>query len=262
MLAYIQISSQAKSAMPPAPSASSNTQTVPEKKTLQDKEKSPGKPEAEGAIEKTQDSDAGKKPSASVTVFSVDRNYVASGMMGDIDDIKIGAGEGGVRQFVYTPTGKGQHEWTYKYKANQENPSPAKFAGVFYLNPPDDFGTSPNCGWDLRGFHRVAWEARSIGESINVEFLIGGIDLVWREDKGMWVRVPPPHPDSMPRTSLGTPTLTNEWKPFSVEIDQPMENFKRVVAGFAWTITWGDNNVNPRDGRKLVLELRNIRYEK
>src|SRR5579864_6647375 len=218
-------------------SQSSSEKTVSQTST-ESSEKKPNNSAAADKSEKPNDSDAGKKPSATASVFSVDSNYVASGKMGDVDDIEIGTGEGGATQFVYTPKGLGQHEWTWKYKDNQENKDPAKFGGVVYLSPPDDFGMSPDCGWDLRGFHRVVWEARSPGQNINVEFIIGGVNWLWHQEKGKWEKVPPPHPDSMPRIGLGTKPLSNDWQKFEAEIQQPPESFKRIVGGFSWIITW------------------------
>jgi hypothetical protein len=212
-------------------------------------------------VARAQVADTGRPVQSSINSFTVDSNYTATGKMGDVDDVEISAGDEGGTQFIYTPTGKGQHEWSWKYKDNKLNPDPAKFVGVVYLNPPDDFGMSPTCGWDLRGFHRISWEARSLGGDLKVDFIVGGVNWMWHEEKGTWVKVTPPYPDSMPRVAWMKP-VTKDWQHFDVTIEQPTESFKRVVGGFAWTISWGANHVKPGDGRKLTLEIRNVRYEK
>ena len=196
--------------------------------------------------------------------FSVDKNYVPSGKMGDVGDVEIGFGSGGSRQFTYIPMGREPHEYRWKYRDNQLTKEPAKFAGVIYLNPADDFGSSPSCGWDLRGFHRVTWEARSAGkDDIDVDFFVGGIDWVWQQKDGKWTTVSPPYPDSMPRAGLGSKNLTHEWQTFHESVDQPAESFKRVVGGFGWSMSWGSRHSENHDDKSpLILELRNIRYEK
>jgi len=213
-------------------------------------------------VARAQVANIGSSVTSSASSFSVDSKYAATGKMGDVDDVEFSAGDEGGTRFVYIPTGNGQHEWTYKYKDNKLNPEPAKFVGVYYLNPPDDFGMSPKCGWDLRGFHQITWEARSVGDNLKVEFIVGGVDWMWHQEEAAWQKVTPPYPDSMPRVSLGTKSVTNGWQTFTARIDQPSDSFKRVVGGFAWTMTWGSNHVAPGDGRKLTLEVRNVRYEK
>ena len=98
-----------------------------------------------------------------------------------------------------------------------------------------------------------------------------GINWVWKqsEDK-RWEIVSAPYPDTMPRISLGTRKLTNEWQTFSESLeDQPEGNFARVVGGFGWVANWGNNGVEPdasgmrpSEVKTFTFEVRDIFYVK
>jgi hypothetical protein len=92
--------------------------------------------------------------------------------MGDIGDItpeKV-PGERLIR-FRYEAQGRGPHEWDHKYVDGELNPSPAKFAGVMFLD--GDWARTAS-GFDLRGKRVVRWEARSLEGDVYVKFLAGG----------------------------------------------------------------------------------------
>jgi hypothetical protein len=170
--------------------------------------------------------------------------------------------------FEYETTGKGQHEWDYKYINGERNPNPAGFGGVFYLDPPNNFGTSCG-GYDLRKFRRtIRWEARSLSGDVNVEFIIGGIDWIWDERNKQKIKTL--FPDSMPRVGLGVKKLTSAWQTFGYDLsDRPESEFARVINGFSWVISWGMNGVRfneertgPDRSKTFKIELRNIRYER
>jgi hypothetical protein len=207
----------------------------------------------------------GKLPSSAES-FSIDRNYAPSGTLGDIYDVRI------IQTpissiFEYETTGVGPHEWDYKYIGDKLNPTPAGFAGVFYLDPPNNFGTVCG-GFDLRGFRRlIEWEARSLDGEVNVEFIIGGVDWIWDEEKK---KVKPRYPDSMPRVSLGTRKLTTKWQSFEFNLlDRPEADFARVVNGFTWVINWNSNGLRfnkdrtgPEQPKSFKIEIRNIYYKR
>jgi hypothetical protein len=170
--------------------------------------------------------------------------------------------------FEYTATGQGSHEWDYKYVGDKLNDKPAGFGGVFYLDPPNNFGNVCG-GFDLRRFRRlIRWEARSLGGEVNAEFIIGGVEWIW--DEGSKKKVKPEFPDSMPRVSLGIRKLTANWQTFEADLsDRPESDFTRVVNGFTWMISWSANGVRfnkERTGaeqpKTFKIEIRNIRYER
>jgi hypothetical protein len=199
--------------------------------------------------------------------FSVNERYHPSGKMGDIGDITVNRGVN-IDQFIYNVGGRGPHEWDYKYVHGAINNSAAQFAGVMYLDPPNNWGWDPCGGYDLRGFRRITWEARSIGGEVLIEFLVGGVKWEWNGTRMGKVNVS--YPDSLPRTSLGTKSLTENWQFFEHTFsEQSLDYFKRVVGGFGWVINWGSNNILPNDEgtapvqpRTLRIEIRNVRYER
>ena len=200
--------------------------------------------------------------------FSVYPNYDPSGSMGDIGDVTVQRMPEGVR-FIYKIMGRGPHEWDWKYVNGKLNSKFAKFAGVMYLNPPNNWGMDPAGGFDLRRINNaIKWEARSFTEPVNVEFIIGGV--LWKWDDQKKDRVAVPYSDSMPRFSLGTKTLTASWQPFETNLSHmPEDNFRCVVGGFAWIINWESNQVQlnnaetgPEPTKIFEIEIRNIHYER
>lgn len=216
----------------------------------------------------TSDGYVGKPPDNS-ELFLVYPNYDPSGYMGDSGDITVEKSPEVVR-FIYETKARGPHEWEWKYVKCELNSRPCQFAGVVYLDPPNNFGERPDGGFDLRESRYIRWEARSVTGTVNVEFVIGGIDWRWDDQKECPDRVSVPHPGSMPRVSLGIKTLTEHWQPFEYDLsNQPEDNLKRVVGGFAWVISWGSNQVRlneagtgPEQPETFVIEIRNIRYER
>ena len=207
------------------------------------------------------------KPVGNSESFLIYPNYDPSGYMGDIGDITVKK-DPAVVGFIYEICGRGDHEWDYKYINGELNPNPAKFAGVMYLNPPNNWGMESDGGFDLRGFRSIKWEARSLQEEVNVEFIIGGITWIWDDDNKM--RQSALYPGSMPRDSLGIYTLNKNWQEFQVNLsDHPEDDFQYVVGGFSWVIDWGSNQVDldnpgtcPEQPKTFTIEIRNIRYER
>ncbi|MCX5645049.1 MAG: hypothetical protein NTZ17_10260 [Phycisphaerae bacterium] len=202
---------------------------------------------------------------------SVMEEYHPSGLMGDIGDLRPTARMEEADQFTYEPQGRGSHEYDYKYVNGILNERPAQFAGVMYLHPRGNWGTDPAGGCDLRDVADVIrWEARAVDGTVNVEFLIGGITWTW--DEMAKKKVPAPYPDSLPHTDLGTKRLTSEWKLFEVDLREKgrvRDDFKKVVGGFGWVITWAanglkmsDDALSPNQKKVFIIEIRNIRYER
>ena len=199
--------------------------------------------------------------------FDVDASYHTSGKMGDTRDITISELDI-LTRFTYQTEGQGPHQWDWTYINRELNPEPAQFAGVMYLDPPNNWGELEEGGYDLRGFRQITWEARSVEGDVYTQFVIGGI--VWQWDDINRDKVNSPYPDSMPRTSLGTKRLDNGWQSFSFDLSQlPEETLACMIGGFGWVISWGSNGVEinaarigPIQAKTFIIELRNIRYEK
>jgi hypothetical protein len=90
--------------------------------------------------------------------FSVGTHYDPSGNFGDTGDIMV-ARMPGFDHFEYDTKGL-KPEWEWKYINHKRNPIPAQFAGVMYLDPPNNWGLRAG-GYDLRSCRSVKWEARA-----------------------------------------------------------------------------------------------------
>jgi len=207
----------------------------------------------------------GRLPDSTIQ-FPVMMKYNPSGLMGDVNDITVER-KGTSDVFRYEPRGIGKHEWEWKYVDGRLNPAPAKFAGVMYLEPPNNWGREYG-GWKLSELKGVIrWTARSLKGTIYVEFVIGGVRWVWDDKK---TKMSPQYPDSMPRTSLGVKELAEEWQTFEFSLrGHPSEDFLRVLGGFAWIITWDSNGVKSDKSNKasaqwpvFEIELRDVFYER
>lgn len=207
------------------------------------------------------------KPSGSSDSFPIYANYDPSGYMGDVGDLIVERYPELIR-FTYETMGRGPHEWEYKYINNELNVNLCQFAGVMFLDPPNNWGEVATGGFDLRGRRVVKWEARSLTVPTHVEFVMGGI--AWRWNDGEKERVDVPYPDSMPQISMGVRTLTEEWQLFEKDLSDLSEDyFRSVVGGFGWVISWGSNRVRLNETRTgsdepqtFIFELRNIRFER
>ena len=49
------------------------------------------------------------------------------------------------------------------------------WAGIYWLEPKDNWGTYPNGGFDLSGFTRLRFQARSPTPGLEVKFFVGGV---------------------------------------------------------------------------------------
>lgn len=213
------------------------------------------------------------KPVGDIHMLPIMNAYDPSGHMGDIGDITV-AKQGEVIRFTYDTRGRGPYEWDWKYVDCAANPNPARFSGVMILDPPNNWGTIKDGGHDLRGFKTIRWEARSLSGDVYVEFLMGGVAWQWKHDDqtNCWAKESVPYPDSMPRLSLGVKLLNEKNQSFEYDLSSlPAEYLQKVVGGFGWTVSWGDNGVEldpnattpqPLQPRKIVIEISNIRYEK
>jgi hypothetical protein len=206
------------------------------------------------------------KAIGNVAMFSVDDSFTPTGKMGDIGDVAVDEQQGLVR-FVYQAAGRGPHLWEWKYDSEgKENPQPAQFAGVMYLDPRGNWGSDPEGGYDLRSCHRVIkWEARSIDGPVEVKFVLGGD----KRDAATKERGKFPYPNSIDQR-LGTKKLDAQWQPFEFDLSNiPDDRFKRVVGGFGWVIAWSSNGVKLNkeqtgadQAKTFTIEIRNVRYER
>jgi hypothetical protein len=121
------------------------------------------------------------------------------------------------------------------------------------LHPADNFGTVRDAGFNLSGFKKLTFWARTDTPPAIVRFQVGGV--------GWGVATPPPYPDSLqaPRHS-GWKELTTHWQ--RGEIDLTGVDLSHIVGGFAWVANWDNNGIIEGRPRKLVFYLDDIRFER
>ncbi len=161
-------------------------------------------------------------------------HFAPSGWMGDYGDLKINDAS------TDNPAdGRTAIKWTYNGKGAQG----ANWAGVFWQQPPNNWGDKPG-GFDLTGFKRLTFWARgeSGGETLT-EIKVGGITGE--------------HGDS-DAASIGPITLTKEWKKYTIELAD--KNLTHIVGGFCWA-TNVDSNPTIREN-PVVFLFDEIKFEK
>jgi len=122
------------------------------------------------------------------------------------------------------------------------NNSGTRWAGIYWQQPANNWGTVPNAGFSLQGPTQLTFWARGEkgGETIN-EFKMGGINSGEHADS-----------DS---ASIGPVQLTKDWKKY--EIDLKGKDLSYVIGGFCWA-----TNIDVNDPEGIVFYLDDIRYEK
>ncbi len=152
-----------------------------------------------------------------------DNHFVPSGWMGDYGDIKLDTGwkdnpHGGTTciKIVYTCEQKQGAGW----------------AGIFWQNPANNWGTKPG-GYDLTGAKKLVFWARGEkgGEMLSktqvgtlAEVKVGGITGEYADS------------DSV---SIGPLMLTPEWKEYTIDLTG--KDLTYISGGFCWAASAADN---------------------
>ena len=158
-----------------------------------------------------------------------DNHYFSTGWMGDSGDLKMDESS------AETPHGGStciKNSYTNKASGG------ARWVGVYWQNPPNNWGTRPG-GYDLTGAKQLTFWARGEkgGERIE-EFKVGGVTGE--------------HPDS-DIAGIGPVVLTMEWKQYTVSLEG--KDLSSISGGFAWST----NLDAVPDG--CVFYLDDIQYE-
>lgn len=160
---------------------------------------------------------------------SPDNHYIPSGWMGDYGDIKFDD------KAMDSPQGGSTSiKVVYSNNATQG----ARWAGIYWQNPPNNWGTRPG-GYDLTGAKKLTFWARGEkgGERIE-EFKMGGINGEYSDS------------DS---AGIGPVVLTTEWQQFTIDLEG--KDLSSIIGGFCWATNL---DVNP-DGATFYIDT--IRYE-
>jgi hypothetical protein len=160
---------------------------------------------------------------------SPDNHYIPSGWMGDYGDIKFDD-----KAMDQPHGGSTSIKVVYTNNATQG----ARWAGIYWQNPPNNWGTRPG-GYDLTGAKKLTFWARGEkgGERIE-EFKMGGINGEYSDS------------DS---AGIGPVVLTPEWQQFTIDLEG--KDLSSIIGGFCWATNL---DVNP-DGATFYLD--DIRYE-
>ena len=167
-------------------------------------------------------------------------NFTRQMVMGDIGDVRQQAGNDGSDRFIYTPHGRGPHEWDYKYVAGGLNSEPARFAGVMYVNcvVGSRPGTTNQDGMDMRPWRRkIEWEARVVSGAATIKVVIGGITWAWKNDTHEPYTLP--FGDTLRSRDLGSYELKPNWQRFEFDLAGASlkdEELRRVIGGFGWVM--------------------------
>jgi hypothetical protein len=122
-----------------------------------------------------------------------------------------------------------------------EYKSTGGWAGIYWQQPANNWGTVPNAGFNLQGATKLTfWAKGETGTEMINEFKMGGMSAG-------------EYPDS-DSASIMSIQLTKEWKKY--EIDLRGRDLSHVIGGFGWA---ANIDSNPQG---VVFYLDDIRYEK
>ena len=158
-----------------------------------------------------------------------DNHYIPSGWMGDYGDIKYDD------KYLQKPhSGTTSIQIVYNGKGAQG----ARWAGIFWQNPPNNWGTRPG-GYDLTGAKKLTFWARGDkgGERIE-EFKIGGITGEYADSDV---------------AGIGPVVLTTEWQQYTIDLEG--KDLSSISGGFCWAT---NVDVNPEG---CTFYLDDIKYE-
>ncbi|MCB4756047.1 MAG: hypothetical protein LHV69_03290 [Elusimicrobia bacterium] len=145
--------------------------------------------------------------------------YVPSGYIGDASALSVSpiyesaplaSGKPGRTALKITYFPKGSEGW----------------AGIFWLTPPNNWGTVKGAGYDLSQAKRLTfWVRGEKGGEIITEVKLGGI-------------AGGPYPDS-DMASLGPLELSTDWDQYAIDLSG--KDLRHIIAGFAFVVRRADN---------------------
>lgn len=161
---------------------------------------------------------------------SSDNSFAPSGWMGDYADLTL------TMDSAENPhSGKTCIKITYNNRASNG----ARWAGIYWQNPANNWGNVAAAGFDLTGATKLTFWARGERGGENIEFFkVGGIQGE--------------HGDSA-EANIGPVVLTTEWTQYTIDLSG--KNLSHIIGGFAWSTNL---SLNPLG---CTFYLDDIRYE-
>jgi len=155
-------------------------------------------------------------------------HYYPSGWMGDISSISFDSSwtsncHAGTSCIKNTFTAKGNN-----------------WAGIYWQESENNWGTVPNAGYDLAGATKLTFRAKGGNGGEKIEFFVGGITGT--------------HPDSLSKTSTGYITLSSSWQEYTIDLTS--KNLSHVIGGFGWVTN------SPNNPSGAIFFLDEIKYDK
>jgi hypothetical protein len=120
---------------------------------------------------------------------------------------------------------------------------PQGWAGIYWLNKPDNWGDQPGNDLSKAGYKRITFWARGEKGGEILEFKAGGVDAK-KDGK--------PYADLFD-VSSGKKTLTKDWQKY--EIDLSDQKLSSVIGGFCWV---ANDSGNPGG---LTFWLDDLQFE-
>ena len=160
---------------------------------------------------------------------SPDNHFMPTGWMGDYGDLAFDDAD-----LLDPHSGATSIKITYRNYASQG----ARWAGIYWQNPPNNWGTKPG-GFDLTGATKLTFWARGeVGGERIEEFKIGGITGSYGDSDV---------------AGIGPVVLSTEWKKWEISLDG--KDLSSISGGFCWA---ANLDGNPH-GATFFLD--DIRYE-
>ena len=119
---------------------------------------------------------------------------------------------------------------------------PKRWAGIYWLNKPDNWGDKPGVNYSGKGISRLTFWARGDAGGEIVEFKTGNVDDSKKKYR-----------DSFGSTT-GRISLTTTWRKYNIDLAHA--NLESVIGGFCW-VSSADYNT----GKRITFYIDDIMFE-
>jgi len=156
---------------------------------------------------------------------SQENHFAPSGWMGDLNDVSF-----------YECDRSDPYSGEFAIRVNYEPQGPKGWAGIYWQEPPDNWGKTKSGGYDLTEAKGITFAAKGENGGELISFGIGGIGC---EDSSA------SYPDSICPALRFDPDpikLTTEWQVYTLALPNNLD-LSNMIGGFFWAAS-GDDNPN------------------